>query len=189
VEDAEIPRADNAGASGAVQPSPAALTNSVYPAPPRPGKITIGNAPLRPNHRLAKTNRRINPPADSHRKTSMHPAIQKTLGGLSMQYYFRQFFFGCAIAAFIFFMSTQGERSMSANMLFFIVVSTLLYPYSRFVYESVIGFVMGENVFFVNAIFMILTKFITMAMCWVCAIFVAPIGFAYLYYHHCKAER
>lgn len=119
----------------------------------------------------------------------MHPVIQKTLGGLSMQYYFRQFFFGLAIAAFIFFMSTQGGRSMSAGMLFFTVVSTLLYPYSRFVYESVIGFVMGENVFFVNAIFMLFTKFITMAICWVFAIFVAPIGFAYLYYHHSKAER
>ena len=119
----------------------------------------------------------------------MHPVIQKTLGGLSMQYYFRQFFFGLAIAAFIFFMSTQGGRSMSVGMLFFTVVSTLLYPYSRFVYESVIGFVMGENVFFVNAIFMLFTKFITMAMCWVFAIFVAPIGFAYLYYHHSKAER
>ncbi len=119
----------------------------------------------------------------------MHPVIQKTLGGLSMQYYFRQFFFGLAIAAFIFFMSTQGGRLMSAGMLFFTVVSTLLYPYSRFVYESVIGFVMGENVFFVNAIFMLFTKFITMAMCWVFAIFVAPIGFAYLYYHHSKAER
>jgi len=119
----------------------------------------------------------------------MHPVIQKTLGGLSMQYYFRQFFFGLAIAAFIFFMSTQGGRSMSVGMLFFTVVSTLLYPYSRFVYESVIGFVMGESVFFVNAIFMLFTKFITMAMCWVFAIFVAPIGFAYLYYHHSKAER
>ena len=119
----------------------------------------------------------------------MHPVIQKTLGGLSMQYYFRQFFFGLAIAAFIFVMSTQGGRSMPIGMLFFTIVSTLLYPYSRFVYESVIGFVMGENVFFVNAIFMLFTKFITMAMCWGFAIFVAPIGFAYLYYHHSKAER
>lgn len=106
-----------------------------------------------------------------------------------MQHYFWQFFFGLAIAAFIFFISTQGGRSMSAGMLFFTVVSTLLYPYSHFVYESVIGFVMGENVFFVNAVFMLFTKFITMAMCWVFAIFVAPIGFAYLYYHHSKAER
>lgn len=78
---------------------------------------------------------------------------------------------------------------MPIGMLFFTIASTLLYPYSRFVYESIIGFVMGENVFFVNAILMLITKFFTMTMCWVFAIFVAPIGFAYLYYHHSKAMR
>lgn len=119
----------------------------------------------------------------------MHPVILKTLGGLSIEYYFRQFFFGLTIAAFIFFMSTQSGRSMSMGMLFFTIVSTLLYPYSRFVYESLVGFVMGENVFFVNAFFMLVTKFFTMAVCWVFAIFVAPIGLAYLYFYHSKAER
>ena len=119
----------------------------------------------------------------------MHPVILKTLGGLSIQYYFRQFFFGLVIAAFIFFMSTQDGRSMPIGMLLFTIVSTLLYPYSRFVYESIIDFVMGKNVFFVNAILMLITKFFTMAMCWAFAIFVAPIGLAYLYYHHSKAER
>jgi len=119
----------------------------------------------------------------------MHPVIQKTLGGLSMQYYIRQFLFGLAVAALFFFMSTQGGRSMPIGMLLFTVVSTLLYPYSRFVYESIVGFVIGENVFFVNAIFMLITKFITMVICWGFAIFVAPIGLAYLYYYHSKAER
>ena len=119
----------------------------------------------------------------------MHPIIQKTLGGLSPQYYFRQFFFGLVVAAFVFFMSTQGGRPMPMGMLFFTVISTLLYPYSRFVYESIVGFIMGNNVFFVNAVFMLISKFITMVMCWTFALFVAPIGLAYLYYHHSKAER
>ena len=118
----------------------------------------------------------------------MHPIIQKTFGGLSTQYYFRQFIFGMAIAALIFFMSTLGGRSMPIGMLLFIVVSTLLYPYSRFVYESIVSFVMGENVFFVNAFFMLIAKFFTMAMCWGFAIFIAPVGLAYLYYHHSKSE-
>jgi len=119
----------------------------------------------------------------------MHPVIQKTLGGLSPQYYFRHFFFGLAMAAFVFFMSTRGGQSMPAGVLLFTVVSTFLYPYSRFVYESIVDFIMGENVFFVNAIFMLISKLVTMAMCWAFALFVAPIGLAYLYYHHSKAER
>jgi hypothetical protein len=122
-------------------------------------------------------------------KIFMHPAIQKTLGGLSTQYYLRQFFFGLVLAAIIFFLSTQGEHSMPIGVLLFTIINTLLYPYSRFVYEGVVRFIMGENVFFVNAIFMLFTKFITMAMCWSFAILVAPIGLAYLYYHHSKAEH
>ena len=77
---------------------------------------------------------------------------------------------------------------MPIGMMIFSIVSTFLYPYSRFVYESIVGFIMGENIFFVNAVFMLVTKFITMSVCWVFAIFVAPIGLAYLYYHFSKAE-
>jgi len=119
----------------------------------------------------------------------MHPIIQKTLGGLSLQYYLRQFFFGLAIATLIFFMSTQGDRSMPLGMLFYIAICTLLYPYSRFVYESIINFILGDNIFIINAIFMLVTKFVTMFLCWAFALFVAPIGLAYLYYHHTKAEN
>jgi hypothetical protein len=117
----------------------------------------------------------------------MHTVIHKTFGGLSPQYYFRQLFFGLIVAAFVYFMSTQGGRSMPIGMLLFTVISTLLYPYSRFVYETIIGFIMGENVFFVNAILMLIFKIFTMLLCWAFAIFVAPIGLAYLYYHHSKA--
>jgi hypothetical protein len=36
---------------------------------------------------------------------------------------------------------------------------------------------------------MLFVKVITMALCWCFAIFIAPIGLGYLYYHHSKAER
>jgi len=78
---------------------------------------------------------------------------------------------------------------MPLNMMFFIVVSSLLYPYSRFVYESIVGFLMGENVFVAHIVLMLIFKFVTMMVCWVFAIFVAPVGLAYLYYHHSKVER
>lgn len=118
----------------------------------------------------------------------MHPIIQKTLGGLSPQYYFRQLFFSLLVASFVLFMFSQGGKSIQIGMLLFVIISTLLYPYSRFVYESVVGFIMGNNVFFINAFVMLFAKFFTMMMCWAFAIFVAPIGLAYLYYHHSKVE-
>lgn len=119
----------------------------------------------------------------------MHPIIQKTLGGLSPQYYFRQFFFGLLISVFLVFMSLNSPHPTPIGMWLFIAVSTLLYPYSRFVYESIVDFIMGNNVFFVNAIAMLITKIFTMVMCWACSLFIAPVGFVYLYYYHSKAER
>lgn len=121
-------------------------------------------------------------------KNSMHPAIAKTFGGLSAQYYIRHFVFGLAFPAFIYFMTKQGAHPIQIGMIALLVVNTLLYPYSRFVYESVVEYIVGENMFIVNAVAMLFVKSLTMLLCWVFAIFIAPIGLAYLYFHHSKAE-
>jgi hypothetical protein len=119
----------------------------------------------------------------------MHPVIAKTFGGLSAQYYFRQFVFGAAITAFIVFMSTQGTQPIKIGMILFMAVSTMLYPYSRFVYDSIVGFVMGQNVFVLPMLVMLAAKLVTMIVCWTCAVFIAPVGLAYLYFHHSKSAR
>ncbi|HJV87443.1 MAG TPA: hypothetical protein VJ698_18385 [Noviherbaspirillum sp.] len=119
----------------------------------------------------------------------MHPVIQKTLGGLSAPYYFRQMFFGLLLAGFVYVMSTRGGHGIPIGMWFLIIVNTLLYPYSRFVYESIVGFLMGENIFVVHALLMLLVKTLTVLLCWGFAIFVAPIGLLYLYIYHSRARR
>ena len=121
----------------------------------------------------------------------MSTVISKTLGGLDNQYYFRQLVFGLIFPVLFYFMFSQAktDTGIPTSMIIFAVVSTLLYPYSRFVYEKIVGFIFGENVFFVNAIFLLVTKFITMYLCWGFAILIAPIGLAYLYYYHSKNEN
>lgn len=118
----------------------------------------------------------------------MHPVIAKTFGGLSREYYFRQFVFGLIFPAFVVYMSMESGRAPQAGVIAVFIVNTLLYPYSRFVYESIMGFIFGKNEFYVNAILMLFVKFMTMAMCWSFAIFIAPLGLAYLYYYHSKAN-
>ncbi len=117
----------------------------------------------------------------------MHPVIAKTFGGLSPQYYGRHFVFGLIISAFYVFMLSRSPHPMQVGFFLLILINTLLYPYSRFVYESVVSFVMGSNVFFVNAIVMMVVKMFTMLICWGFAIFISPVGLAYLYYRHSRA--
>lgn len=68
------------------------------------------------------------------------------------------------------------------------ILSQILYPYSRFVYHSITDFIFGNNMFIVNAFLMLILKFLMM-ICWFFAIFIAPIGLLYLYYHHTKEEK
>lgn len=120
----------------------------------------------------------------------MHPMVEKTFGGLSRAYYCRQLFFGLLFPIMVLTMASASHRptSLSFSMLTLLTVNTLLYPYARFVYEGIVGFLLGDNVLFVNAFLMLLVKFITMSICWAGAIFIAPVGLLYLYFHHSRAS-
>ena len=116
--------------------------------------------------------------------------IRKTFGGLSTAYYIRQFIFGLPILALVVWpMFAKGGASINVPLLVWGVIFQFLYPYSRFVYESVVGYLMGNNVFFVNAFLMLITKLFTMLLCWFLSIFIAPVGLLYLYFYHSKQER
>jgi hypothetical protein len=113
----------------------------------------------------------------------MHPIIQKTFLGLSSACYGRHFFFSCIILGLFILVGVSGASVNPANWLWFFL-NTFLYPYARFAYESGVDFIFGKNVFIVNAVLFMGIKIVTMMMCWMGAIFFAPLGLAYLYLHH-----
>jgi len=120
---------------------------------------------------------------------NLHPIIKKTFGGLSKPYYFRHFAFGLVFVALFVFMSLKSPNGIPINGAILFAVNAFLYPYSRFVYESVVGFIVGNNVIVLPAFVMLFVKLMTMLLCFMFAIFIAPIGLAYLYYHHTKHGR
>lgn len=120
----------------------------------------------------------------------MHLILLKTFGGLSLQYYLRHFIFGL-IFPLIFitaWINLSHTKEIQVSAVIAIMTSTILYPYARYVYEGIIGFIVGENIFIVNAYFAISMKFLTMFLCWLFSVFIAPVGLAYLYYYHSKAN-
>lgn len=116
----------------------------------------------------------------------MHPVIAKTFGGLSKPYYFRHFVFGLIFVAFFVLISLESPNGTPSSGVVLVAISTFLYPYSRFVYESVVGFILGDNLFMLPIMLMLFAKLITMLLCFIFAIFIAPVGLAYLYYYHTK---
>ena len=89
----------------------------------------------------------------------MHKIVSKTLGGLSPQYYFRHFIFVLLFAGFFAWTLTQSKNPIEVGAIAFGVINTIFYPYSRFVYESIMDFIMGDNTFFLNALLMLVVKF------------------------------
>ena len=116
----------------------------------------------------------------------MHPIIAKTFGGLDTKYYLRHLFFGALLTLPIILVMINSPKPVPAFAVFWLGVNLLLYPYARFVYEGVVGFILGNNIFVLPAGIMLFAKLITMAVCLFAAFFIAPIGLIYLYIHHSK---
>ncbi|MRD47533.1 hypothetical protein GHT07_09605 [Caenimonas koreensis DSM 17982] len=110
----------------------------------------------------------------------------KTFCGLSAACYFRHLFFGCLFPAFIYLSTKDRIYPLPWNAWAMVALNTLLYPYSRFVYEGIAEFFLGRNLFFMNGWIFLTLKVITMTVCWVLAMGIAPIGLAYLYFYHSR---
>lgn len=118
--------------------------------------------------------------------------FQKTFGGLNKSDFFRHLAFGIALSALLIFIRRQSNQGIELGLISVVVINALLYPYARFVYESIIDFITGGNVFIFSGIMllvMFMVKLFTMIMCWGFSIFIAPIGLLYLFYYHTKNSQ
>lgn len=118
----------------------------------------------------------------------MQSFLAKSFGGLTREYLVRQLMFGTVLLVLILWMISNAPGGIAAKpgLLVLLLINTLLYPYSRFVYESVVEYIVGRNVFFWNVIFMLWVKACTMMLCWVFSIFVAPVGLLYLFWRNSR---
>lgn len=116
----------------------------------------------------------------------MQSLFAKTFGGLSGPVYLRHFLFGALIAALLITVALSGNHKPNYGFIVFALINTVLYPYARFVYESVVGYIIGNNQFYFNAVAFVIAKYFTIVMCWAFAIFVAPIGLIYLFFRNSK---
>ncbi|MGB5772700.1 MAG: hypothetical protein WBM32_22955 [Crocosphaera sp.] len=115
----------------------------------------------------------------------MHSIIHKTFGGLTFQYYFRQLVFS-VILAMIWAMVNEEK---SIILWAYALANTFLYPYSRFIYESIIDFIIGDNIFIISGILLLTVKFFTMFLCWLLSLLIAPIGLIFLYFYHSRTQK
>ncbi len=119
----------------------------------------------------------------------MREFLSLTFGGLTAKYYFRQLFFGIIVFAFMMYVMTYAGRATDFWYVTYSVLCTLLYPYARFAYETVVDFIIGDNIIITNFILKMIIKFISMVLCWYMAIIIAPFGLLFVYYCNRKELR
>ncbi|OCG61381.1 hypothetical protein A9G40_01140 [Gilliamella sp. Nev3-1] len=112
---------------------------------------------------------------------------KKTFGGLSARYLIRQYLFSFIITlpplcTLIF----KFKMPESIYTVIALLILWGLYPYSRFVYENVISYIVGDNTFIVSTETWLVTKFFTMVICFAFSWVLAPCGLLYLYFQSSK---
>lgn len=100
---------------------------------------------------------------------------RKACNELPKEVYFRHLVFGSVLAIAQIALFTC-LFSINWGWSIWLIGNVFIYPYSRFVYESVFNFIIGDNLFFVNAVTLLVWKVITMYFCLGLAVFIAPIG-------------
>jgi hypothetical protein len=116
--------------------------------------------------------------------------ISKTFGGLTASYLVRQYIFGIILGGLFIYLRLSAK--IDIPFIIFAVISTILYPYSRFVYESIVDFIFGDNIIVFTGtlmLIMLLVKFVIIVACWSFSIFIAPFGLLFLYFYHTRIEK
>jgi hypothetical protein len=114
------------------------------------------------------------------RQLYISPTKIMSILGLSIPYFFRQLFFGAMIGALT--LVKQNTKTLQFSDPNFVTIgATLLYPYSRFLYEEVMRLILGNNVFVIPILIALPSKMLTMVLCWFFSIVLAPIAWIYIF--------
>ena len=109
----------------------------------------------------------------------MKQAILKAFGSISAEYYVKNFFIGAILPFIGWLMPKPWEFWVYP----FVIVSCLLYPYSRFIYDKLLGAVERFVTSLLSGNMAFLAKGFTVFSCFCFAILMAPIGLFYLYHY------
>lgn len=93
--------------------------------------------------------------------------LKKTFGGLTRAFYWRQFFFGLFFYGLCLYLLSLGKQPFwdKVGIVAVFTLMQFLYPYARFVYHSITDFLLGNNVYFLNAFFLLLLRGVMALFC------------------------
>lgn len=108
--------------------------------------------------------------------------LHRIFGSLKPSYLIRAYVIGGAIFAIYATFSVQSATESSPAFWIYCAVSTILFPFSKLVWDEIMSMMMGGAIFMVNALIMIFLKVVINVLLWASAILVAPFGVLFLWF-------
>lgn len=108
--------------------------------------------------------------------------VSRILNGVDRKYLIRAWLIGLVFFVLIASMSIQTKNGAQYGMIIYSAVCTLLFPFSKLVWDEIKNLVIGQNVFYMNALMLIFLKIFINALLWSLAPFVALLGIGYIWY-------
>ena len=78
--------------------------------------------------------------------------------------------------------ATGGLEASDYPTLVVLFVGSLLFPFTKLVWDELRDLALGENFVLINAVVMLIAKIFINFMLWFVSIFVAPLGLLYLWW-------
>lgn len=109
--------------------------------------------------------------------------VTRIFGAIDRRYLIRAYLIGLAFSAFCFFISRDTPSdNLPTGMIMIMAINTLLFPFSKLVWDQARDFAMGNTVVFSPAWYLFFMKYFVNGFLWALALFIAPIGIGYLWF-------
>lgn len=108
-----------------------------------------------------------------------------SLKGLSRSYYWESFIKGAIVPVILVAIYIYAGKSSLSQILQFSLgwlVLLIFYPFSKFVYDTLMNFLMGNTIFITNVVLLFLWRYFVYAILLCFSIFIAPIGWIILFF-------
>lgn len=108
--------------------------------------------------------------------------LGRILNGVERTYLIRAWLIAACFFALMAVVAFQNKNGVQVAPLIYFAICTLLFPFSKLVWDEIKALVMGQNIIFMNALILMLLKVFINALLWSFAPFIAVIGIGYIWY-------
>ena len=106
--------------------------------------------------------------------------VRNVFRALDRSWLIRHYLFSFVFLAIIAY--GNGDDDSFLPVFILSLLSSIFYPFAMFVYESIVKLIMGDNVFILPAIPLLIWKLVRFIIIWAFSIPIGIIGFGYLYF-------